>query len=189
VLKRVFLLLVFGLAAAFGSDATLPDGVCVPVLPECRPDDSLFVKLDSIPSKTQCQGIYVRNDTVFCALQAQMVYYRERLTGAVIDSFPTESGPSLIAICAFGDSLCVSRLASPEFCEVYTLDGRYVRSFTPTGGVQVRGLDWDGSHFWATSFGSDLSIYMMTPDGTVTKTLSRSGGFPSTPNPDIELEN
>ncbi len=188
MLKLVLVLFVPVLAAAFGSDATLPSGVCVPVLSECRPDDSRLVLLDSIPSRLSYQCIYVRNDTVFCALQEQKVFYRGRLTGAVIDSFPAQSGISLCSICAFGDSLCVSRLASPEFCEVYTLDGTYVRSFYPTGGLQVRGLDWDGSHFWATTFGSDLSIYLMTPDGTVTKTLSRSGGFPSTIARDLVLD-
>jgi hypothetical protein len=186
--KRVLVLLVPVLAAAFGGDATLPSGVCVPEFARCQPYDSMFVKLDSIPSQSQTQCIYVRNDTVFCALQAQAVYYRDRLTGAVIDSFPAQSGSALIGICAFGDSICVSRLGSSEYCEVYTLDGVYVRSFTPTGGVQVRGLDWDGSHFWATSFSGDLSIYMMTPDGTVTKTLSRSGGFPSTIARDLVLD-
>lgn len=188
MLKRVLVLFVVVLAVAFGGDATLPSGVCVPVLPECRPDDSMLVLLDSIPSQSQYQCIYVRNDTVFCAQQGEMVFYRDRLTGAVIDSFPTQSGDAVVAICAFGDSVCVSRLGSPDFCEVYTLDGTYARSFTPTGGVQVRGLDWDGSHFWATSFGSELSIYMMTPDGTVTKTLSRSGGFPSTIARDLVLD-
>jgi hypothetical protein len=188
MLMRVLVLIVSVLAVAFGGDATLPNGVCVPVSPECRPDDSMLVKLDSITSQEQCQCISVRNDTVFCALQAQMIYYRDRLTGAVIDSFPTQAGVSVIAICPFGDSVCVSRIASPEFCEVYTLDGEYVRSFYPTGGLQVRGLDWDGSHFWATSFGSELSIYLMTPDGTVTKTLSRAGGFPSTIARDLVLD-
>ena len=188
MLKRVLVLLVPMLAVALGVDATLPKGVSVSMLTERRPDDSMLVMLDSIPSRAQCQCIYVRNDTVFCALQAGTVFYLDRLTGAVIDSFSTQSGSSLIAICAFGDSICLSRLASTEFCEVYTLDGEYARSFTPTGGVQVRGLDWDGSHFWATSFGSDLSIYMMTPDGTVTKTLSRSGGFPSSIARDLVLD-
>jgi len=184
----VLVLLVPVLAAAYVSDATLPGGVCAPVKPLSPTADSMLVKLDSIPSQDQSQCIYVRNDTVFCVLQSGMVYYRDRLTGVVVDSFPMQSGSSAIAICPFGDSVCVSRLASTEFCEVYTLDGEYVRSFTPTGGVQVRGLDWDGSHFWATSFGSDLSIYLMTPDGTVTKTLSRSGGFPSTIARDLVLD-
>jgi hypothetical protein len=188
MLKRILVLLVPVLAVALVVDATLPNGVGVPVTFGSRPDDSMLVMLDSIPSQDQCQCIYVRNDTVFCALQGGEVYFRDRLTGAVIDSFSAQSGSSLIAICAFGDSLCVSRISSPEICEVYTLDGEYVRSFYPTGGVQVRGLDWDGSHFWATSFGSDLSIYMMTPDGTVTKTLSRSGGFQSSIARDLVLD-
>jgi len=188
MLKRVLMLLVPVLAVAFVGDATLPNGVCVPILPGSPTDDSMLVKLDSITSQPQYQCISVRNDTVFCALQTGTVYYRNRLTGAVVDSFPMQSGSSAVAICPFGDSLCVSRLASPEFCEVYALDGTYARSFAPTGGVQVRGLDWDGSHFWATSFGSDLSIYLMTPDGTVTRTLSRSGGFPSTIARDLVLD-
>jgi hypothetical protein len=191
MLMRVLVLLVPVLAVAFGGDATLPNGVCVPVTTVLRPDDSVLVKLDSIPSQGHYQCISVRNDTVFCALQEQMIYYRDRLNGAVIDSFPAQSGASLCAICPFGDSICVSRFASPEFCEVYTLDGTYARSFTPTGGggVQlIRGLDWDGSHFWATSFGSDLYIYLMTPDGTVTKTLNRSGGFPLSFARDLVLD-
>jgi hypothetical protein len=184
----VLALFVPVLATAFVSDATLPGGVCMPASPECRPDDSMLVLLDSIPSDAYCQCIYVRNDTVFCALQAQAVHLRDRLTGAMLDSFPTQGSSSVCAICAFGDSICVSRLTSPEFCEVYTLDGTYARSFYPTGGLQVRGLDWDGTHFWATSYGSDLSIYMMTPDGIVTKTLTRSGGFPSSIARDLVLD-
>ena len=189
MLKRILVLLVPVMAAAYVFDATLPNGVCVPNTFGRRPDDSMLVKLDSIPSQTQCQCISVRNDTVFCALQGGHVYYRDRLTGAVIDSFPTQAGSAVIAICPFGDSVCVSRLASPEFCEVYTLGGMYARSFAPTGGPQVRGLDWDGSHFWVTTFdGSEISIYLMTPNGTVTKTLSRSGGFPSSVARDLKLD-
>jgi hypothetical protein len=192
MLMRVLVLSLSVLAVVFGSDATLPNGVCVPATTGPRPEDSMLVKLDSIPSQGHYQCISVRNDTVFCALQEQMIYYRDRLTGAVIDSFPAQSGNSLCAICPFGDSICVSRFASPEVCEVYALDGTYARSFTPTvgGGVVelVRGLDWDGSHFWATSFGSDLYFYLMTPDGTVTKTLNRSGGFPSSFARDLVLD-
>jgi len=188
MLKRILVLLLPVLAVAFGGDVTLPNGVCVPGTTVPRPDDSMLLMLDSIPSQTTYQCIYVRNDTVFCALQDGEVVYRDRLTGAVIDRFSLQSGSSLIAICAYGDSICVSRLASPEFCEVYTLEGEYARSFTPTGGAQVRGLDWDGSHFWATSFGSELSIYLMTPDGTVTRTLSRSGGVQSTIARDLVLD-
>ena len=191
MLMRVLVLIVSVLAVAFGGDVTLPNGVCVPGMTVPRPDDSMLVMLDSIPSQTTYQCIYVRNDTVFCALQDGEVVYRDRLTGAVIDSFPAQSGNSLCAICPFGDSICVSRFASPEVCEVYALDGTYARRFTPTGGVGgvlVRGLDWDGSHFWATSFGSDLIIYLMTPDGTVTKTLNRSGGFPSSFARDLVLD-
>lgn len=187
--KRALVLLVPVLAVAFGSDATLSSGVCVPKTSGYRPNDSMLVLLDSIPSRAQCQCIYVRNDTVFCAAQAGIVYYLDRLTGAVIDSFPARSGNSLCAICAFGDSVCVSRLGSPESCEVYALNGTYARSFAPTGGVQVRGLDWDGSHFWATSFdGGELSIYLMTPAGAVTRTLSRSGGFQSSIARDLVVD-
>jgi hypothetical protein len=72
---------------------------------------------------------------------------------------------------------------------VYTLDGTYARSFTPSGGEHIRGLDWDGSHFWATSFSnSELHIYLMTPDGTVTRTLERSGGIQSTFARDLVLD-
>jgi hypothetical protein len=182
-------LLVPVLAAAYVSDATLPGGVCVPLKPVSPTADSMLVLLDSLPSQIYYQCISVRNDTLFCALQEEVVYYRDRLTGAVVDSFPLQPGGPLISICPFGDSVCVSRLAGPEYCEVYALDGTYARGFTPTGGVQVRGLDWDGSHFWATSYnGSELSIYLMTPDGTVTKTLNRSGGFQSTIARDLVLD-
>jgi hypothetical protein len=197
--KNVLVLLVPVLAAALGVDAThaerrIPNaesrasGRAAPAPVSYVPDDSMLVLLDSIPSQNTYQCIYVRNDTVFCALQAQAVHLRDRLTGAMIDSFTTQSATSVCAICAFGDSLCVSHLTNPEFCEVYTLDGTYARSFTPTGGVDVRGLDWDGTHFWATSYGSDLVIYLMTPDGTVTKTLTRSGGIQSSIARDLVLD-
>lgn len=186
--KNALVLLVPVLAVALVADATLSGSTTVAAPPVCRPDDSMLVKLDSLPSRNAYQCIYVRNDTVFCALQAQAVHLRDRLTGAMLDSFPTQGSSSVCAICAFGDSLCVSHLASPDFCGVYALDGSYVRSFTPTGGVDVRGLDWDGTHFWATSYASDLSIYLMTPDGTVTKTLTRSGGIQSSIARDLVLD-
>jgi len=185
--KNVLVLLVPVLAAALGVDATLMNSIGAAAAPHCRPDSEL-VKLDSIPSQPQYQCIYVRNDTVFCAVQAEAVHLRDRLTGAIIDSFSTPGSSSVIAICAFGDSICVSRIASPESCEVYTLEGTYARSFHPTDGLQVRGLDWDGSHFWATSYSSDLVIYLMTPDGTVTKTLTRSGGVQSSIARDLVLD-
>jgi hypothetical protein len=189
MLKRVLLLLVPVLAVALVVDGTLPYPVCVLGSPEFRPDYSMLVKLDSIPSQSQFQCISVRNDTVFCALQTGVVYYLDRLTGAVIDTFSAQSGTTMCAICPFGDSLCVSRLGGPEFCEVYTLDGTYARSFTPSGGEHIRGLDWDGSHFWATSFSSnELHIYLMTPDGTVTRTLERSGGIQSSFARDLVLD-
>lgn len=181
-MSKTVLLLVIALAAgaiAAPADATLSpdqDHIAVPS-PSGPTDDSMWVKLDSITSQGQVQCIYVRNDTVFCAQQYGMVIYRNRLTGAVIDSFALQTGSSAIAICAFGDSLCVSRLSSPEKCEVYTLDGTYARQFTPTGGYQVRGLDWDGARFWATSYvGGALTIYLMYPSGAVHRTLSQAGG-------------
>ncbi|MBN2465853.1 T9SS type A sorting domain-containing protein [candidate division WOR-3 bacterium] len=188
MLKNVLALLVPVLVFAIVADATRSGPDRAPARFCLRPDDSMLVKLDSIPSRTQYQCIYVRNDTVFCALQDQAVHLRDRLTGAMLDSFTTQSATSACAVCAFGDSICVSHLTSPEFCEVYTLAGTYVRSFTPTGGVQVRGLHWDGTQFWATSYASDLVIYLMTPDGTVTKTLTRSGGVQSTIARDLVLD-
>lgn len=64
-----------------------------------------------------------------------------------------------------------------------------MRSFTPTGGVQVRALDWDGTKFWATTYdGSELHIYTMTRTGTVLRTLNRSGGVQSSVARDLVLD-
>ncbi len=177
-------------AVAIAGDATIPPGydfLASPTLPPT--DDSMLVLLDSITSQSNYQCIKVRNDTVFCALQEGTVYYRNRLTGAVITSFAARSGATLTAICPVGDSLYISRLVSPDFCEVYTLGGTYVRSFTPSGNPQVRGLDWDGTKFWATTYdGSELHIYTMNRAGTVLKTLNRSGGIQSTLARDLVLD-
>lgn len=185
-MQRIAVLTAFLVTLVAAGDATLPPvgGVLSPPT-----TDSMLVLLDSIPSTNTYQCIYVRNDTVFCALQAGTVDYRNRLTGAIIGSFALRAGASAVAICPFGDSVCVSRLSSPEMCEVYTLSGTFVRSFTPTGGVQVRGLDWDGSKFWATTYdGSELRIYTMTRTGTVLRTLNRSGGVQSTIARDLVLD-
>ena len=183
-------LVVAGVAPAIAAvDMTVPRDIDAASPPSFATDDSMLVPLDSINSQTTYQCIYVRNDTVFCALQAGEVHYRNRLTGTMINSFAMQSGASAISVCAFGDSVCVSRLSSPEKCEVYTLNGTYVRTFQPSGGQQVRGLDWDGSCFWATHYtGSELEIYLMTPDGNVVKTLTRSGGVQSTIARDLVVD-
>mgnify|MGYP003874247801 CR=1 FL=1 len=192
--KRMLVMLAFLIAgpvtrAMAVEDATLLSGNSGATFTLPPTDDSMLVKLDSITSQNTYQCIYVRNDTVFCALQAGEVHYRNRLTGALINSFTLQSGSSAIAICPFGDSLCVSRLSSPEKCEVYTLSGAYVRSFTPTGNPQIRGLDWDGTKFWSTTYdGSELRIYTMTRSGTVLRTLNRSGGIQSTIARDLVLD-
>ncbi len=178
-------------ALAFAGDATMPAGYSIPAPAPTLPptDDSMLVLLDSITSQSSYQCIKVRNDTVFCAQQEGTVYYRSRLTGAVITSFPLQSGSPFIAICPVGDSLFVSRLGAPEYCEVYTLGGTYVRSFTPSGSPQVRGLEWDGTKFWSTTFsGGELYIYTMNKAGTVLKTLSRSGGIQSVLARDLVLD-
>lgn len=85
--KNVVILLATVLAAALGSDAThaerrIPNaevrasGRAVPVPVSYAPDDSMLAKLDSIPPRSAYQCIYVRNDTVFRALQAQVVHLR-----------------------------------------------------------------------------------------------------------------
>ncbi|MBM3313310.1 hypothetical protein FJY70_01800, partial [candidate division WOR-3 bacterium] len=160
-------------------DATVPyhldnDARFIPTPPT---DDSMWVKIDSIRSQTSYQGIFIHGDTVYCSNQSNAVHVRSRLTGDTIYTFATRSGSAVIAICRFGDSLCISRLSSPEMCEVYTLSGTYVRQFNPSGGQQVRGLDWDGTKFWASSYlSAALTIYTMNRGGTVLKTLGRSGG-------------
>jgi hypothetical protein len=181
VSKALFwLALVVAVAPALPADATLPPVPVSTPAPAMPTDDSMWVKLDSITSTSTYQCIKVRNDTVFCALQAGTVDLRDRLTGAIISSVALQSGSSVIAVCPFADSICVSRLSAPEHCEVYTLGGTYVRSFSPSGGQQVRGLDWDGAKFWATSFSSpNLTIYTMDRNGTVLRTLSQAGGVVS----------
>jgi len=183
-------LVVAGVAPAIAAiDATIPRDLDAASPSSFVTDDSMLALLDSIPTQSAYQCIYVRNDTVFCALQGFEMHYRNRLTGATINTFPLQGSDYVIAICPFGDSVCVSRLSNPEKCEVYTLNGTYVRTFQPSGGQQVRGLDWDGTHFWATHYtGSELEIYLMTPTGTVTKTMTRSGGIQSNIARDLVID-
>ena len=131
------LLLMAGTAtAATPADATVPypdnDGT-VP-MPTPPTDDSMWVKVDSIQSGASYQGIFIWGDTVYCSNQSNAVHVRSRLTGATIRTFATRSGSTVISICRFGDSLCISRLSSPEMCEVYTLDGPTCASSTPAAG-------------------------------------------------------
>jgi len=179
--------LVAGLVAALPSDvstATALVDVTVPnpdnantLAPPPPTDDSMWVKIDSVQSGSSYQGIFVSGDTTYCSSQSGNIDVRSRIDGSLIRTFNAQSGSTVLAICRFGDSLCISRMSSPERCEVYTLGGSYVRTFYPSGSQQVRGLDWDGTRFWASSYlSSALTIYTMDRSGTVLKTLTRSGG-------------
>lgn len=69
--RDVLLLTVVAFATALAGDATLLSGGNLAGPPVF---DSMLVKLDSIPSRSACQCIYVRNDTVFCMRQAGVVH-------------------------------------------------------------------------------------------------------------------
>jgi hypothetical protein len=184
-MQKLLLLLVAGLCATalagYADDLSLP--AAPPVATELAldgpgwlppTDDSMWVNIDSVTTTTTCQGISVYGDTIYCSYQSSAVYVYNRLTGALVRTFAT--GGTTLSVCRFGDSICVSLLTSPERCEVRTLSGTLARTFQPSGGQQVRGLDWDGSKFWASSYSGSLQIYTMTRTGTVLKTLTQSGG-------------
>ena len=190
-MTRHAVLLALALCAMAGAAGTTPFDASLPpelqgaaVNPKYTPppptDDSMWVKIDSVPSISSYQGMYVHGDTIYMAYQSARIDIIYRPTGATITTFPTLSG-TVIAVCRFGDSICVAKLATPAACEVYTLAGTYVRTFYPSGGQQVRGLDWDGTRFWASSYVSpNLTFYAMDRAGTVVKTLTRTGGIPIT---------
>jgi hypothetical protein len=103
---------------------------------------------------------------------APLVQKRNRFTGALVDSF-TGQGTGPYGVVRLGDSLCVANFQGSTFY-IYDTLGTYIRSFGFPPGT-LRGVDWDGTKFWASARTSPYCVYTLNPDGTVRKTLTPTG--------------
>jgi hypothetical protein len=103
---------------------------------------------------------------------APLVQKRNRFTGALVDSF-TGRGTGPYDLVRVGDSLCVANFSYDTFY-IYDTLGTFLRSFGFPPG-DLRGVDWDGSQFWASAAFSPFCVYTLNPDGTVRKTLTPTG--------------
>ena len=148
---------------------------------ETRPtDDSMWMKVDSVsigsPPSTFWRGLCLdpNGTDVWMAGGdgAPLVQKRNRFTGALVDSF-TGQGTGPYDLVRVGDSLCVANFSNSTFY-IYDTLGTFLRSFGfPPGNL--RGVDWDGTKFWASAAFSPYCVYTLNPDGTVRKTLTPTG--------------
>ncbi|MBN2465428.1 T9SS type A sorting domain-containing protein [candidate division WOR-3 bacterium] len=143
-------------------------------------DDSMWVKVDSVsigsPPSSFWRGLCLdpNGTDVWMAVGdgAPIVEKRNRYTGALVDSF-TGQGSGPYDLVRLGDSLCVANFSSSTFY-IYDTLGNSIRSFGfPPGSL--RGVDWDGTKFWASAAFSPFCVYTLNPDGTVRKTLTPTG--------------
>jgi hypothetical protein len=142
--------------------------------------DSMWVKVDSVsigsPPSTFWRGLCLDPNGTDVWLTAgdgaPMVQKRNRFTGALVDSF-TGQGIGPYDVVRLGDSLCVANYSNSTFY-IYDTLGTYLRSFGfPPGNL--RGVDWDGTQFWASARTSPYCVYILFPSGTVRKTLTPTG--------------
>jgi hypothetical protein len=177
-----FVLLLTAGVSSLPPDATQPG----PPVSDCLrsglspTDDSMWVKVDSVsigsPPSTFWRGLCLdpNGTDVWMAGgdAATLVQKRNRFTGALVDSF-TGQGIGPYDLVRVGDSLCVANYSSSTFY-IYDTLGTYLRSFGfPPGNL--RGVDWDGSQFWASARTSPYCVYILYPSGTVRKTLTPTG--------------
>jgi hypothetical protein len=142
--------------------------------------DSMWVKVDSVsigsPPSTFWRGLCLdpNGADVWVAAGdgAPLVQKRNRFTGALVDSF-TGQGTGPYDLVRVGDSLCVANHMSSTFY-IYDTLGTVLRRFGFPPG-DLRGVDWDGSQFWASAAFSPFCVYILDPDGTVRKTLTPTG--------------
>jgi hypothetical protein len=142
--------------------------------------DSMWVKVDSVsigsPPSSFWRGLCLDpNGTdvwVAAGDGAPLIQKRNRFTGALVDSF-TGQGTGPYDLVRVGDSLCVASFQGSTFY-IYDTLGTYIRSFGFSPG-DLRGVDWDGSQFWASAAFSPFCVYTLSPDGTVRKTLTPTG--------------
>jgi hypothetical protein len=140
----------------------------------------MWVKVDSVsigsPPSTFWRGLCLdpNGTDVWMAGGdgAPIVQKRNRFTGALVDSF-TGQGTGPYDLVRVGDSLCVANFQGSTFY-IYDTLGTYARSFGfPPGNL--RGVDWDGTQFWASARTSPYCVYILYPSGTVRKTLTPTG--------------
>jgi hypothetical protein len=142
--------------------------------------DSMWVKVDSVsigsPPSTFWRGLCLdpNGTDVWMAGGdgAPLVQKRNRFTGALVDSF-TGQGTGPYDLVRVGDSLCVANFGNNTFY-IYDTLGALSRNFAFSPG-SLRGVDWDGTKFWASAAFSPFCVYTLNPDGTVLKTLTPTG--------------
>jgi len=143
-------------------------------------DDSMWVKVDSVsigsPPSSYWRGLCLDpNGTdvwVAAGDGTPLVQKRNRFTGALVDSF-TGQGTGPYDLVRLGDSLCVANFSTNAFY-IYDTLGSFIRSFSFPPG-DLRGVDWDGTDFWASAASSPFCVYTLDPTGTVKKTLTPAG--------------
>jgi hypothetical protein len=177
-----FVLLVTAGMSPLPPDATLSGFPSLDYFhPETRPiEDSMWVKVDSVsigsPPSSFWRGLCLdpNGADVWMAAGdgAPLVQKRNRFTGALVDSF-TGQGTGPYDLVRVGDSLCVANFANSTFY-IYDTLGAFIRNFGFPPG-ELRGVDWDGSQFWASAAFSPFCVYTLSPDGTVRKTLTPTG--------------
>jgi hypothetical protein len=194
--RTLILLLAAGVLAAFA--APLADPTCPATGSNqvaLSTDDSLWTKLDSFPIarpdgfnrglKVSPDGQYLWRVLGSLSTVGYSVEKRLRSDGSLVSSCNAHtSSDDALGIAQFGDSLCVACFAQDKF-DVYDLAGNYARSFPVPGGNSARGLDWDGTKFWVANTGT---IYTMTTDGTLLRTLTNTGSTPVTSMHDFCLD-
>ena len=142
-------------------------------------DDSLWNVQDSIvigpPIDSIWRGLCLDpNGIDFWITQGDRstdVRKRHLITGSTALSWSGHC-PGPFGIVRFDDSLCISSHYSNHF-DVYDTMGEYVRTITsPLPGL--RGVDWDGMNFWATSADSQ-QVFVMSRTGELLRTLRLQG--------------
>lgn len=142
-------------------------------------DDSLWSAQDSIvigpPIDSIWRGLCLDpNGIDFWITQGDRstdVRKRHLITGSTALSWSGHC-PGPFGIVRFDDSLCISSHYSNHF-DVYDTMGEHVRTITsPLPGL--RGVDWDGTNFWATSADSQ-QVFVMSRTGELLRTLRLQG--------------
>jgi len=145
-------------------------------------DDSLWIVQDSIvigpPIDSIWRGLCLDPNGIDSWItqgdRSTDVRKRHLITGSTVLS---QSGhcPGPFGIVRFDDSLCISSHYSNHF-DVYDTMGVHARTITsPLPGL--RGVDWDGTNFWATSADSQ-QVFVMSRTGELLRIL-RLQGAPS----------
>ncbi len=144
--------------------------------------DSMWIKVDSItigsPPQSYWRGLALDPNGVHVWVAsgdgAPTIQKRLLSNGSLVSSF-TGQGTGPYDMVRFEDTLAVANYATNTIYLYDTL-GSFVRSFPFTPG-SLRGLDWDGSKFWASSVTTNRPIYTVSRTGTLLRTL------PGTPPP------